>query len=131
VAALERGRLGAQREPNPHSASGSLGILGHEADGHALIEHRGGTLGQAEMQLADGGGVPSCDLDERTTSDHKVTAPRVGDGDWMEALGDHVLLERPERAAVATWGLVGATPTLVTSDLARRRVGADDLAQGG
>ena len=59
MAALERGRLGAQREANPHSASGSLRILEHEADGHALIEHRGGTLGQAEMQLADGGGVPA------------------------------------------------------------------------
>jgi hypothetical protein len=79
VAALRRGRLGAQREANPHSASGSLGILGHEADGHALIEHRGGTLGQAEMQLADDGGISFCDRDKRTTSEHEVTAPRVGD----------------------------------------------------
>ena len=67
-------------QPNPHAAPGPARVLGHQVDVGALVECCGHTLCEAEMELADGGGISCRDLDERTTPEDEVTAPAVGEG---------------------------------------------------
>src|SRR5665647_1825191 len=116
--------------PHSDATPGSTGVLGDQLHRRALTQFRRYPLSQAEMELADSGGILGGNLNEGAAFEYEVAPVFQWGGHRTEAPGHHLPFEHLERVA-SNRHPTSATPSGQASHLAGADVSAEGLTEQG